>query len=187
RLPGAAGARHEPPARVVDPGQAGVAHERHPLPRTQPRQHLRLPRRLVVAVIAEQRPSADPVTAEQSRRVPRVLAQHDVGLRELGEHAQRDVVQVPDRRRADGERHAEASRSSYAISPAPIVPASAPSSASTMRVMSRPGSSASVATTALAGPSRSSPARPKPPPTAITSGTNTFTIVTMPSPRIRPI
>ena len=33
----------------------------------------------------------------------------------------------------------------------------------------------------------SSPARPNPPPTAITSGTNTFTMLTSPSPRMRPM
>ena len=38
---------------------------------------------------------------EQPLRVPRVLAQHDVRLGELAEHAQRDVVEVPDRGGAD--------------------------------------------------------------------------------------
>jgi hypothetical protein len=37
--------------------------------------------------------------------VPRVLCQHDIGLGELAQHAQRDVVEVADRRRADRERH----------------------------------------------------------------------------------
>src|SRR5215212_2935574 len=37
--------------------------------------------------------------------MPRVLAQHDIRRTELLEHSQRDVVEVPDRRRADGERH----------------------------------------------------------------------------------
>ena len=38
--------------------------------------------------------------------MPGVLAEHDVGRAELLEDAQRHVAQVPDRRRADRERHA---------------------------------------------------------------------------------
>ena len=58
------------------------------------------------AVVAEQPLRTDAVPVEQPRRMARVLAEHDVGLRELAQHAQRDVVEVADRRRADRERHA---------------------------------------------------------------------------------
>ena len=47
----------------------------------------------------------DAVAYEERARVPRVLAQHEVGVTQLREHAQGHVVQVPDRRRAHGERH----------------------------------------------------------------------------------
>ena len=71
----------------------------------------------------------------------RVLAEDDVGGGELLEHAQRDVGEVADRRRADGERHAHRfpSSASNATSPAPIRPASSPSSASTIRSVSSAG------------------------------------------------
>ena len=93
-------------ARVVDPRQPRVADERDAFPRPQPVEQLVRARRLVVAVVAEQPLRADAVPVEQARRMARVLAQHDVGLRELVQHAQRDVVEVADRRRADCERHA---------------------------------------------------------------------------------
>ena len=47
----------------------------------------------------------DPVPLEQPARMPRVLAQHDVCGAQLREHAQRDVLEIPDRRRADDEGH----------------------------------------------------------------------------------
>ena len=61
---------------------------------------------------------------EQPARVPRVLREHDVGLAQLVEHAQRDVVEVADRRRADRERHVSSAFERDAA-PAPISPASA--------------------------------------------------------------
>ena len=95
------------------------------LPGREPRQELGDARRLVVLVVGEQR-ARDPVPLEQAARVPRVLGEHDVGRAQLGEDAQRDVVEIPDRCRADRERHAQSA--SNATSAAPISPASAPSS-----------------------------------------------------------
>ena len=84
-------------------------------PAFEPRQQLRRPRRLVVLVVRQQ-PRIDAVPLEQAARVPRVLAQDDVGRAQLREHAQRDVLEIPDRRRADDERHYESSRSNVATS-----------------------------------------------------------------------
>ena len=62
------------------------------------------PSRLVVLVVGEQ-PRLDAVALQQAAGMSRVLGQHEVGLPELGEHSQRHVVEVPDRCRADRERH----------------------------------------------------------------------------------
>ncbi len=53
---------------------------------------------------------ADAVRREQLSSPPRVLAEHEVRLRELGEHAQRHIPEIADRRRADRERHRLAGR-----------------------------------------------------------------------------
>ena len=75
------------------------------------------------------------MTVEQHPRSACVLAQDEVGLAKLGEHAERHVLQVPDRRRADDERHYPlcASSASKATRPAPTRPASTPRTASTIR------------------------------------------------------
>ena len=72
---------------------------------------------------------------EQDTRPASVLAEHDIRLGQLAEHAKGDVLEIPDRSRADGERHqAEAvSSASKATIPAPIMPAEVPSSARTIR------------------------------------------------------
>ena len=49
--------------------------------------------------------AVDAVPLEQAARVPRVLAEDDVGGAQLREHAQRHVLEVADRRGADDERH----------------------------------------------------------------------------------
>jgi hypothetical protein len=56
---------------------------------------------LVVAL----EPRVDFVALEQDPRSPGVLAEHEVGLAKLAHNAKRDVLEVADRRRADGERH----------------------------------------------------------------------------------
>ena len=98
----AARTRRAPGSEIA--GHAGVGDERHPLPGFEPRQELRDAGGLVVLVVGEE-PGADPVAVEQPARVARVLGEHEVGFAQLGEHAQRDVLEVPDRRRADRERH----------------------------------------------------------------------------------
>src|SRR3954471_20767779 len=94
----------EPGARIGGARQPSVADERDPLPRLEPRQELGRPLCLVVLVIREES-RRDPVPPEQDARVARVLTQNDVGSREFGEDAQRHVLEVPDRRRTDRERH----------------------------------------------------------------------------------
>ncbi len=95
---------HKPRPGVGHARQARVGDERHSLAPLEPRQKLSGPPCLVVLVIREE-PGLDPVALEQDARVARVLAQHDVGGRELGQHSKGDVLEVPDRRRADRERH----------------------------------------------------------------------------------
>ena len=91
---------------------------------------------------------------EQAARVARVLAEHDVGGSQLGEHAQGHVLEVPDRRRADRERHQLSSSASKATKAAPIRPAAVPSSAFASRTELRIGSSASRRATSSAGPAQ---------------------------------
>ena len=70
------------------------------------------------------------------------------------EDAQRHVLEVPDRRRADGERHQAESSASKPTKAAPIRPAAVPSSAFASRTSLRIGSSASCRATSSAGPRR---------------------------------
>ena len=121
----------------------GVRDERDALSRLEPRQQLGDARRLVVLVVGEER-RGDLVPLEQPARVPRVLREHDVGRAKLVEDAQRDVVEIADRRRADRERHVRALRTRP--SAAPISPASPPSSARTISSDWPPGASASRST-----------------------------------------
>jgi hypothetical protein len=55
-----------------------------------------------VLVVADEL-RGDPVPVEQDLRPPGVLAEDEIGLGELAQHPQRDILEVPDRRRADGE------------------------------------------------------------------------------------
>ena len=91
---------HEARARIGDARHPRIRHESHALAAGEPRQDLGRALRLVVLVIGDE-PRLDPVTLEQAARVPRVLAEDDIGRRELGEDAKRHVLEVPDRRRAD--------------------------------------------------------------------------------------
>src|SRR5581483_935 len=186
RHPGCEGRCHEARAGVADRRQAGVRDERHSRPGLQPGQHLRRALRLVVLVIARQR-RRNPVPLQEDARPPRVLAEDEVGLAELAEDAQRDVLEVADRRRADRQRHqAELSSASKATIAAPIIPASVPSCARVIRYESRIETSTSRSDTSLAGPKMKSPAAANPPPTTIASGLKTLTRLAIPEPSFSP-
>ncbi len=53
-----------------------------------------------VVLVQAHEPRGDPVAREQHARVARVLAGDTSASRQRGEHAQRDVLEVADRRRA---------------------------------------------------------------------------------------
>ena len=129
----------QPRARVVDPRQARVADERDPLARLEPRQELRRPRRLVVLVVAEQ-PRARCRAARAAPRVRRVSSQRTTSAsRSSREHAERDVVEVADRRRADARaRGPQDVDARTRASPAPTRPASAPELGRARSEASRP-------------------------------------------------
>ena len=94
-------------------------------------------------VVAEEL-GLDPVPVEQAFRMPRVLAQDDVGSPQLVEHAKRHVLEVADRGRADRERHLRLLSDRLEREQAGAdQPASEPSSALTIRMPARAGSSAS--------------------------------------------
>src|SRR5262245_1832602 len=180
------GRRDQPCSRVVDPRQPRVRDQRHLLTAAEPPQHLFRPRGLVVAVIAEE-PRVDPVAIQENTGPPRVLAEHDVCGAQLPEHPQRHVLEVPDRRRADRERHQPApspSRAAYPTSAVPISPASVPNSADTNRGVASAGARAGTRAAACARSSRKSPAAwPNPPPTTTSSGSKRFASEAMPAPR----
>ena len=112
REPGVERRRDEPHARVVDPGSPASLTSATRSPAREPRRAPRPARGLVVPVVAEQRPRARCRAGRAGRAVCRVSSQSTTSAsRSSREHAQRDVVEVPDRRRADRERHARASRS----------------------------------------------------------------------------
>ena len=141
-------------------------------PACEPRQQLR---RRAPPRCARGRRGAAPrsrAAASSAARVARVLAEDDVGRAQLGEHAQRDVVEVADRRRADGERHQLASSASNPTNAAPISPAAVPSSARDDRHLVAHRASASRAHDLLRRPASrwSQAATPKPPPITIELG-----------------
>src|ERR1700751_4290607 len=96
---------------------------------------------------------------EEAARVTRVLAEHDVGGREVGKHPQRRVLEIADRRRADREWHKEDSSSSKPTKAAPMSPAAVPSSALTSETALRIGSSGPPPGPSPAGPGRDPDAR----------------------------
>ena len=73
--------------------------------REEQRHELLAAARLVVPVQADEAPRPDPVPVEEDPCPPRVLAEHRVRRAELLEDAECHVREVPDRRRADRERH----------------------------------------------------------------------------------
>jgi hypothetical protein len=96
---------HHALARVGDARHAGVGHDGHGLASAQPVEDARHLRRLVVVVRRQQllRPHARGL--EQPTGAPRVLAHDDVGLGKGAHGARRQVVEVPDRRADEDERH----------------------------------------------------------------------------------
>src|SRR5439155_13567468 len=176
----------EPSAGVGDARQACVGHERYALTGLKTWQHLRGSRGLVVLVVGAQS-RADPVPFEQPPRVPRVLAEDEVGLGELAQHPQRDVLEVADRGRANRKHQPAEPSSSYATSAAPITPAAVPSSARTIWTRPRAGGSASRRIVSRAGSSRKSPAEAKPPPMTTSWGLKMFTKLPTAAPSFRPI
>ncbi len=95
---------YQPRTRIVDAGQAGIGYERHSFTPPKSTQHLPGARCLVVAVVAEQS-CFDRMPIEEDPRASGVLAEDGVGLPQLRQHAKRHVLEVPDRGRADRERH----------------------------------------------------------------------------------
>src|SRR5205085_434208 len=101
---------------------------------------------LVVLVIADEL-RVDAIAVEQDPGAARVLARDHVRLAERREDTQRHVLEVPDRRRAHDQSRpaghvAARPNSSNAIAAAPIIPASTPKCAATIRTSSRDGGSA---------------------------------------------
>ena len=95
----------EAASRVVHPREPRVGDEREHLAREESRQQLLCPRSLVVAMEADEAASPDLVPVEQDLRAAGVLAEHGVRLAKRSEDAQRDILEVADRGRADDERH----------------------------------------------------------------------------------
>src|SRR5262249_25314662 len=153
-------------------------HQRHRLPLAHALDELRRALALVVLVVAEER-RVDAVAVEQHARSPRVLAGDHVGLAQHAQHPQRDVLEVPDRRRADDEPAAhvasDAATPSSASTAAPSIPDSAPNRVGTICTSSREGARARRATSSRAGASSMSPIASTPPPTTTTSGLNALT------------
>ena len=154
---------------------ATTAPGAHPL--DQPRRHAPLVVRVVAHALGRHA-----VAVEQHLRRARVLAGDDVGLAQRAQHAQRDVLEVADRRRADDRavrscRSARPPATSSAMQAAPSIPASAPKRAGTIRTPSRRRAARARATTSRAGASSSSPAAIAPPPTTTTSGLKMLTSV----------
>ena len=121
--------------------------------------------------------------------LPRVLAQHEVRLAKLLEHAQRDVAEVADRRGADRERHlSHAVDRLEADERGPDQPRALPELDRLDTQRSSAGWIASRRATSRAGSRISSPAAaPKPPPIRTTSGSNMFTNEPIAAPSKRPM
>src|SRR5207237_1354104 len=92
--------RRSGPTAASKRTRAGGA--RAPFAGLRSRRQLRGPRSLVVLVVGTQaRP--DPVAFKQAPCVTRVFTEDELGLGQLTQHAQRDVFEISDRRRADRE------------------------------------------------------------------------------------
>ena len=125
------GLAHQPVAGIGDQRRARVRDQRHARTRFQFLDQLRCAHGLVVLVITDRR-FVDAVVIEQLARLPRVLASHQVCLAQNPQRAQRDVLQIADRRGHQVERsgHGYQSMSRTAACtrnrPAPPAPWSGP-------------------------------------------------------------
>jgi DNA ligase (NAD+) len=94
--------RHQSLTGVRDEGRSRIRHQGHGAARSEHGEGLLHARRLVVGVQGNGA-RLHAVAVEQSARATRVLGQHQVGLAQHAQRPQRDVLQVPDRRRDDVE------------------------------------------------------------------------------------
>ena len=145
---------------------------------------------LVVLVVGDER-AGDAVAVEQRARVPRVLARDHVGGAQRREHAQRDVLEVADRRRADDEpaahdAHPPARRSRANTRRTEHSGLGAEARGAHRDVRRRAAPARARASTRRAGSRISSPAPITPPPTTTTSGLKMLTIEARPSPSDSP-
>ena len=120
------------------------------------------------------RAAADAVAFEQDAGPPGVLARHDIGVTQGREDPQRDVLEVPDRRRADDQAAPAVSRSSgasasNASAAAPTIKRRPRTPPARSRQVAR-GGSGRRATRPGAGPSKAPPAAIRPPPITTSSG-----------------
>ena len=199
--PGRHAALHEHEPRVGDQRHAGVGDQRDDGAAPHPRDEIGGPLALVVLVVGDER-RRDAVALEQHAGPARVLAGHDVRVAQRGQHAQRDVLEVPDRRRADDQAPVtppRAARDSATMrrrsrDPPPRAP-SAPRRSSPPARRTRPAPPAprraraparAARISARAGPSSISPAAITPPPITMTSGLSMFTRLESPTPSARP-
>ena len=94
---------HHALARIADARAAGVGHQRDLLAAPQPLDDFLAPPGLVELEVAQQR-FGDAEMLQQLPGAPRVLRRHHVALLERAQRAQRDVLQVADRRGDQVER-----------------------------------------------------------------------------------
>ena len=183
RKPGRDAGAHQHVARVRDERHPGVRHERHHSPIAHAPDELGGARLLVVLVVRHEL-GLDAVAVEQDARATRVLAGDDVRLAQRRQHAQRHVLEIADRRRADDEPPA------HAVASASVIEGEQ-GGAHHPRLVAEVGGAdrdpgahrrhrALGDDAARAGSSSSSPARTAPPPITITSGLKTLTTPTSP-------
>ncbi len=138
---------HQAEPRIGETGHARVGDQRHFLALPQKREQGRQALLLVVVVEAHQ-PGGDAVPVEQDASVPRILAGDQVDPLEHLQHAQGDVLQIPDGCSTDVEhvtfpaaagQPMSPPNASQAASPPPTRPALLPRTAATTLTWSRSG------------------------------------------------
>src|SRR5581483_5661338 len=177
-------------ARVRDRGRARIRDQRHARSALDLAGELLGALGLVALVIGDEPGPGQVEAVVEKAGAAGVLAGDQVRLGHGAPGAGAQVVEVSDRRRA----HREAPRhqlspppggaSVIAITAAPIMPASAPSSAARTGV-SFMGASARARSSSRAGPRISSPAAITPPPSTITSGSKMLASDERPAPSLR--